>query len=203
MKYHFPKIVKTVLITGTSVLFLTGLCSWSRAESTLKIGTVDIKKVYDNWDVRSKASKEFEPEKKALEEKQNELKEAEDNYTKKSTMLKEDVKKTELEKIQKLENEFKKQYAEVGNKLDKKSQELSAQLDGLLQKAYEDLSKKEGYTLILDNRFVLYMGIGAGTDLTDKITDFVNSNSTEKEGLIPDSSGTDKGNSTPKTKLNK
>jgi Skp family chaperone for outer membrane proteins len=198
MKYRFQKNVKTVLITGISLVFLTGLCSWSYAESTLKIGTVDIKKVYDNWDVRLKASQEFEPEKKALEAKKDALDEAKNDYIKKSTMLKDDVKKEELAKIQKMDNDFQKEYAEVGAKLDKKSQELSAQLDTLLQKAYEDLSKKEGYTLIMDNRFVLYMGNGAGTDLTDKISDFVNKNSADKDE--PKDTGK---SSTPSTKSSK
>lgn len=124
-----------------------------------------------------------------MQEKKAELDAAEENYKQKETAWKDDVKKAEYDKIVKMDKDLQMAMAETEKKLDKKSKELSDELDVLLQSAYSDLAKTEGYTLILDNRFIMYADPKISTDLTDKVTTIVNNSKTPETDKT---SGTDK-----------
>jgi len=150
--------------------------SAAHAQSTaapIKIGYVDVRGVYDSWSVKTSMDADFEPLKKDLEDKQDELKTAIQNYNKKKSTMAPEKQRKEEAKLTDLNTDFKAKYDEVSQKIEKTAEQMSKQLDTLLNKAFDDLSKKEGYTLILDSRMVRY-STEANMDLTPRLIEYVN-----------------------------
>src|SRR5690348_14404135 len=175
------KVFKKLIWSGLILFAFGGVYAKSSAQATLKIGTVDVRKVYDNWSEKTAADSIFEPDRKKLEADQDAITTAQANLEKKKNVLSPEKIKEEKQKIDSMLKEFDKNYREVGKKISEKADELSKKLDDLLQAAYKNMAEKDGYTIILDSRFVRYSS--PGMDLTDKITVYVNnaSKSTKRQ----------------------
>src|SRR5437867_4016542 len=121
MYYRLLQIFKTILVTGTILLFSTALCSQSFAQAALKIGSVDAKKIFDSWSEKLNADKELDPKKKSLEDKQKELQDAQTQYIKQETALTDAAKKAQQENIKSLQKDFQAMYTGVMKEIDTKS----------------------------------------------------------------------------------
>ena len=166
------KISRKLLWTGL-ILFVCGFaCSKANAQSSLKIATVDVRRVYDNWTEKQSADTDFEPDRKKLLAAQDNISTARANLEKKRTAMSPEKVKTEEQKIENMMEEFNRNFRGVSEKINKKAEELSTKLDDLLQSAYKDLAEKDGYSIILDSRSVRYSS--SDIDITDKVIAYVN-----------------------------
>lgn len=160
------------------ILFLGMLISYGQlakpafAQEIGKVGVVDVLKVYNEWEVQKKADAEFQPKRDKLQARDQEISDLKKELQRQKSVLKpEQVTQKETD-IKTAERDLRDQVESLSEEIDKKAKELTKELDGKLQKIYNDLSGKEGYTLILEKRAVRYNK--PEMDLTKRITELLN-----------------------------
>lgn len=157
------------------LVFLGFMCIGLLAQNS-KIGYVDIKKVFDNYEEAKKTEEKFKKEiddaQKDLDKLQEEVKKMQDDYEKKKNMMKpEEQTKKENELKAKIQ-ELSKKWIETKQKLDDRGKALENQIFEDIKKAIGDYAKKNGYSMVVDSRLILY-GESA-VDLTDEIIKIIN-----------------------------
>ncbi|MCX7917035.1 MAG: OmpH family outer membrane protein [bacterium] len=158
------------------VLWIFGFISSFLFAQSSKIGYVDIKKVFDNYEEAKKIEENFKKEvdeaQKSLDKLQEEVKKMQDEYEKKKNLMKpEEQTKKENELRVKIQ-ELSKKWMETKQKLDEKGKNLEAQIFEDIKKAISDYAKKNGYYMVVDSRLILY-GESA-VDLTDEVIKLIN-----------------------------
>lgn len=151
-----------------AALFVTGAAT----AAELKIGFVDVRKAIESTKAGQKVKKDLEADfkkrEKDLQKRANDVKKMNEDYEKKSLVLSDEAK---LKKQQELQEEMMKYNQEVQKNtadLRKKEQDLMEPIFKKMQDVINNMAKKEGYSLILQNREnVLYAT--QDVDLTDKV----------------------------------
>lgn len=141
-----------------------------------KIGYVDIKKIFDGYEKGKKTEeifkKEVSDEQKNIDKMQEEIKKMQEDYEKKKDMMKEEEREKKENEIKAKIQEFSKKWTEVNQKLDEKRKTLEEQIFDEIKKAISDYGKKNGYSIIIDSRLILY---GEDVfDLTNEIIKLLN-----------------------------
>lgn len=168
------KGLRKVLICG--MLALVFLFPGVVLSQTVKIGYVDLREVFSKFEkaneMEANFMKEVEAEQKKVSELEANIKKMQSEYEQKKDIMKPEErtkKETELrEKIQ----EFSKMWSDVNKKLDEKRKGLEDVLLEEIKKEVKKYGEKNGFTVILDSRVVIY-----GQDvvnLTGEITKAVN-----------------------------
>lgn len=170
-------------ISLSALLMFSGLAlaqETTASPAPLKIGVVDVLKVYNAWEVQKKADTQFQPMRDKLQEKDKYITTMKDELRKQQSVLKQEQITQRESIIKKEERDLRDQVEELSGKIEERAKELTKELDTNLQEIYATLVEKEGYTLILEKRAVRYYK--PGMDLTKQITEMLN----KKEGA-PDS----------------
>ncbi|MCM8833223.1 MAG: OmpH family outer membrane protein, partial [Candidatus Omnitrophica bacterium] len=103
---------------------------------------------------------------------EGEIKKMQEDYEKKKNMMKpEEQTKKENELKGKIQ-ELSKKYLETKQRLDERGKALENQIFENIKKAISQYAKKNGYSIIVDSRMILY-GENA-VDLTDEIIKLLN-----------------------------
>jgi len=164
--------VKKVLI------FLSFICL-SAFSQTGKIGYVDIKKVFDNYEnakkVQESFMKEVNEEQKKMDKLQEEIKKMQEDYEKKKDMMKQEERTKKENEIKTKIQDFSKKWTETKQKLDEKGNSLEEQLFNEIKAAISEYAKKNGYSIVInsfDSKLILYGEKSA--DLTDEIIKILN-----------------------------
>lgn len=141
-----------------------------------KIGYVDIKKIFENYKkaktVEEGFKKEIESEQKKIDEMQEEFKKMQEEYEKKKNIMKPEEQQKKEEELKTKLQEIQKKWIETKQKLDERGKSLENQIFEEIKKAIGEFAKKNGYTIVLDSRLILY-GDNA-SDLTDEIIKILN-----------------------------
>ncbi|MDI6782707.1 MAG: OmpH family outer membrane protein [bacterium] len=145
----------------------------------LKIGVVDVLKVYNAWEVQKKADAQFQPMRDKLQEKDKNITAMKEELRRQQSVLKQEQIAQREAAIKKEERDLRDQVEELSGKIEDRAKELTKELDNNLREIYATLAEKEGYTLILEKRAVRYSK--PGLDLTDQITEMLN-----KKGTAPE-----------------
>ncbi len=166
---HFKFFILFALIIN---LMLSGSLYSKKKEKLLKVGAVDLQKVFKKSPGKKIAEEHlekkrisFEDEKKKKEEKINKLKK---EYKSKKSNLSDNEKEEAQLEIKKQNIELK-EYIQVSNqKLEDEENKLLAPVLEDIKNAVEAVSKMYGYDIILDkSSYILY--IDKEFDITDEV----------------------------------
>lgn len=150
------------------------LCSknFSIALAKDKIGFVDIKKIYDNWEIVKKAKADFEKKTEEIEKDSTKLKKLEEEYNQKKNVLTEESRQKKEKEIEELRVSLRTRLITLDEERQKIKKELIEQLVKKLETVLKQIAEREGYSLIIDKTMVLYAA--DGVDLTDKVIEEFN-----------------------------
>ena len=136
-----------------------------------KIATIDLEKTLYDTPAGKRASESFDKTRKQkqadLDKKQKELQKAAAELDKQAAVLRPDVLNNKKAELEKQFGELQQFYAKLDRSL---AEERTKLIQDLLKKAgpiIEDIAKKEGVDIILDQNAVLWSK--PDTDLTDKL----------------------------------
>jgi outer membrane protein len=162
------------LIVWTLSIILT-LCfaSVTMAQNAAKIAVVDKRVVFEKFDLKIKADEEFKPTREAYKKKEQDYKDALEKYKKLNpTMMKKEAYEAETQTMMKKNKEFQALQDDVFGQLDARAKVISEKMDKLIDEVFKELIKKDGYTLILDSRSVVYSN--PDMDITDQVVEKLN-----------------------------
>jgi outer membrane protein len=147
---------KILLLTLCSVLIYVVPAG---AADALKIGFVDLPRIFSESDSGKKARADIEAieksKKAVIEEKVNALKKIEEEITKQSSVLSAEAKKAKEEEMEKLQRDVQRVVAEARTELQKKENELTNAILKDVSDIVDAIGYEEGYAVILRSEVVL------------------------------------------------
>jgi len=153
---------KILLLTLCSILFYIAP---AEAADALKIGFVDLQRVFAESDAGKKARADRadidaikKSKEAAIQEKINALKKIEEEIVKQSSVLSAEAKKVKEEEIEKLQKDIQGFVAEARAELQKKEDSLANVTNSILKDVsdiVDAIGYEEGYTVILRSEVVL------------------------------------------------
>jgi outer membrane protein len=177
-----PNLICTVSLTIFLIFSVFSFAQETTSTPTpapLKIGVVDVLKVYNAWEVQKKADAEFQPMRDKLQEKDKNITALKDELRKQQSVLKPEQTAQKEAAIKKEERDLRDQVEELSGKIEDRAKELTKVLDNKLREIYATLTEKEGYTIILEKRAVRYSK--PEMDLTERIIEMLNKKETTAE----------------------
>jgi outer membrane protein len=152
---------------------LMGVQSLSLAKADeMKIGYVDMARCLNDVEegkaAKAKLKADFDGKQKKLDDMQNELKAAKDDFDKKSGMMKPDAKQAKQEELQRKFVDLQQTYMQLQKELMDKEGSITQDINGKLRKVIARIGDREGYAIILDiGETVVYFK--RHMEITDKV----------------------------------
>lgn len=169
--------MKTQTLAVAAVGLLIPLSSWGADK--VRIGYVDLQKVFLTSDVgrqsKKALDKEAEDKRKMLEEKKKVFQRAEEELKKKMSVLSEEGRREKFDELERKRQELLQFVQESDMKLGERDRELTKKITEDLQGILKGYAEKEGYTLILEKGSILYAP--DSTDVTDEVITLYNKKS--------------------------
>jgi len=167
--------VLTVLVFGMT---MTMFCSAAHAQQNLKIGYMDLSKVFDSYSKTKEFDAELEKAHKQYEDQFNKKMDALNQARGRLAVLKDDEKTKAEADIQKMQKDIQ-DFAQAGRadltrQRDEKIREILLEIE----KVVSDFAKKQNYDIILNDRVLIYGS--EGMDVTDQIIQAINASSSSK-----------------------
>jgi outer membrane protein len=159
-----------------SVICIVFLNTPSISAETLKIGVFDIQRVMKESKVvqgyRQKLGKEVESKKKLFTEKEESVKQTEEELKKEGQKLSASEKKTLEEKLSNQAKELKRMKEDIDVEIKKMDRELTQQalkdIEGIIKK----IASEENYTIIFERNAAGIVHLKDSVDITSKIINF-------------------------------
>jgi outer membrane protein len=146
------------------------------ADRPMKIGYVNLEKVFNAYNKTQSSKVDFEKEKdaqqKEISKKQEELQKLQEEYEKNKDLLKPEEKTKKEEEIKSKSQVLYTDTMKASQALEEKRMGLINTLVGEIKDKIKNFARSEKYDLILDAQIVLSGPEGA--DLTNAIIEFVN-----------------------------
>ncbi len=163
-------------ITRLILVFLVVFCLISAAPlmyaAETKMGYVDLAHVFDNYNKTKEQDKTLEQQSKQKKEERqrlvNQIRKMKDEIDILSKDAKEKKQNEVDEKIRQLQEYDQQTKVSLGQQRDKMLREILKEIEGVIEK----YAKDNGYTMILNNRVLLYGQ--KQDDLTDEILKILN-----------------------------
>jgi len=166
-----------MIIILTAVIFLFGITP-TFAEDKVKIGYVDLSRLFDEYYKTKEYDKVLEGEHKVYEQeskaKIEEIREAQG----KLALLKEDQKKATEDEIEKKKNALLEYDRQKKTDLTKERNEKIREILLEIEKIVSGYAEQNGYNIILNDRVLIYAD--KGLDLTEDILKNLNAKKPEK-----------------------
>ncbi|MFH1014529.1 MAG: OmpH family outer membrane protein [Nitrospirota bacterium] len=147
---------KILLLTLCLVLLCVAPAA---AAEALKIGFVDLPRIFSESDAGKKARADIEAieksKKAVIEEKVNTLEKIEEEVTKQSSVLSAEAKKAKDEEMEKLQRDIQRLVAEARTELQKKENELTNAILKDVSDIVDAIGYEEGYAIIFRSEAVL------------------------------------------------
>lgn len=147
---------KILLLTLCLVLLCVAPAA---AAETLKIGFVDLPRIFSESDAGKKARADIEAieksKKTVIEKKVDALKEIEEEVTKQSSVLSAEAKKAKDEEMEKLQRDIQRLVAEARTELQKKENELTNAILKDVSDIVDAIGYEEEYAIIFRSEVVL------------------------------------------------
>ncbi len=175
MMLRFLAVVFFVSIAFTAIGFAE--------DKPTKIGYVDLSRLFDEYSKTKDYDKQLESKQKDFETERNKRAEKVQESMGKLGVLAEDKKKAAEAEIEKMKNDLidydKQQKTDLTKERNEKIREILLEIE----KIVSDYAEKDGYTLILNDRVLIY---GQPTsNLTEKILEKLNGPVTDKKAADP------------------
>lgn len=162
---------KSFLITVVLFVLFLGVISAQGAD--LKIGHVDLNKALNDSDRGGKAAKIMEDmindKKSILIEKENEIKELEEEMKRQSSILTPESMKEKRDHLDKLYKNYKRNGTDFQEEIQKKEVELTHKIQKDLLEIVKKIGKEEGYTMIFESGVGGILYALEKFDITDKV----------------------------------
>ena len=164
----------SVIVCCAMGLACMGLSMEKAQAAEQKIAYVDMQKAFagykkakDNEDV---FKKEVTAEQEKLNKVQEDIKKKQEEFEKQKDLLKAEDKKKKEDDLKAELQKFSEMWRDVNQKLDKRREELETACIKDIMGAAKEYGKKNGYSLILDSRVVIF-----GADTVDVSAEIVKS----------------------------
>ncbi len=148
---------KILLLTLCLVLIYVAPAA---AAEVLKIGFVDLPRIFSESDAGKKARADIEAieksKKTVIEKKVDALKEIEEEVTKQSSVLSAEAKKAKEEEMEKLQRDIQRLVAEARTELQKKENELTNAILKDVSDIVDAIGYEEEYAIIFRSEVVLF-----------------------------------------------
>jgi len=149
------------------------MASVAFAETTPKIGYVDLQRALNESDAGKKAKEEFKVQvdklQASLKKQKDEIDAMKDQLEKKAVVMKEEERGNLEDEYQKKLRDFERNYKDSQADLQKKDNELTGVIIKDLQAVIRDYGEREGYTLILESTSSAVLYGAKESDLTDEL----------------------------------
>lgn len=170
--------MKRYLTAIALAAMLVPAAGWSadvKAGTDAKIGSVDAQKVFEESPAGQKAAKaisDFTASKQKIVDKdRRELEKMDEEYRKQQGALSADAKKEKEEALQKRFAEFQQMAGTFDREVKRNRDKVLYDFDNGLQELIKKIGEKEGFTVILDRRAILYLkDTYYPLDLTERLT---------------------------------
>jgi outer membrane protein len=150
---------------------LFGVVSYAQE---LKIGYVDIEKVFNQYSgtktAKEKLKKDVEREQKALEQEKDAIKKELDELDKKSSIMDKKQLSTKKEELQKKAEQLQAKTLDVQQKLLTKEKELTSNIIDEIRAIIAKIGKEKKYDYIFEKTMLLY----GGEDITYLVIKAIN-----------------------------
>lgn len=158
-----------------SLVFAALLIPAAGWSADLKIGSVDAQKVFEESAAGQKAAKSINDftagKQKVVDKERRELEKMEEEYTKQQGALSADAKKEKEEALRKRLAEYQQMAVTFDREVKRNRDKVLYDFDQGLQDLIKALGDKEGFTVILDRRAILYLkDTYYPLDLTERLT---------------------------------
>ncbi len=162
--------MKKLLLVVLAILFL---CVVAYAEG-LKIGYVDIEKVFNQYSgtktAKEKLKKDVEKEQKALEQEKDAIKKELDELDKKSSIMDKKQLSAKKDELQKKAEQLQMKTLDVQQKLLTKEKELTSNIIDEIRAIIARIGKEKKFDYIFEKTMLLY----GGEDITYLIIKAIN-----------------------------
>ena len=152
-------------------LALTVLATPAWAE--LKIGIVDLQRALNESSAGKQAKDQFKVEfervQSSLKHEKDELDRLKDDLEKKSAVLKEEQRRTLGEDFERKQRDLRRKLEDSDAELRKKDTELTGVILRELATVIQEIGKRDGYTLILENSASAVLYGADSIDVTDEV----------------------------------
>lgn len=142
------------------------------AQAADKIGVVDSQEVLTNSETGKRAMNElknkFEAKQKELARQSEDIKKAQDEFGKKAGVMSNDAKQKEQTALEARIRKFIDDQNSASQMMDQERARIMEPLMKVFDQVIADYSKKQGYTMVIERRALLYTASGA--DITADIT---------------------------------
>jgi outer membrane protein len=154
------------------VVFISCLFSFSLAQAKdLKVGTVDLQKLFTEFPGTKKAQDKFnelaKKKQKDLADFKQELTDLDKDLRKSSSVLTEKQRKDKQYMLQKKAEDYDRQQNEVLTELKGQENEMTQEILSQIKTVVATVAKEKGVDLVLDGEKAVY--VRDGIDLTDSI----------------------------------
>ena len=126
----------------------------------LKIGYVDIKEVFSKYtrakELEAGFMKEVDTEQKKVAELEAKIKSMQKEFENKKDIMKPEDREKQESELRTNIQEFTKMWTDVNKKLDEKRKSIEEVLLEEIKKEVKSYGEKNGFTIILDSRLVIY-----------------------------------------------
>ncbi|GFK93315.1 hypothetical protein NNJEOMEG_01147 [Fundidesulfovibrio magnetotacticus] len=142
------------------------------AHAADKIGVVDSQEVLANSETGKRAMNElkakFDAKQKELSRQGEEIKKAQDEFNKKAGVMSADAKQKEQAALEARMRKFIEDQNSASQMMDQERNRILEPLMKVFDQVIADYSKKQGYSMVIERRALLYTASGA--DITADIT---------------------------------
>ncbi len=161
------------------------LVSSASAAILVKIGYVDVEKVFQEYqkkkDLEAKLQAEGETKRQELAKRKKELEELQKEFEAQKLLLTEQAKEERQEEINRKSEELKRFLDEITSQMKQKETSYTQEILSDIIEKIKEIAAKEGYSLIFDKQALLYAAEDPELDLTQKIIDELNKEYRAKE----------------------
>jgi len=178
--------IKVGMLSMAVVFLCLGLISQSAGAAILvKIGYVDLEKVFQEYqkkkDLETELQAEGEAKRRELAEKRQELEELQKEYEAQKLLLTEEAKKERQEEIARKSEALKNFLDKISSQMKEKENRYTQEILSDIMKKIEEIAKREGYSFILDRQALLYAASAPELDLTQLVITELNKEYGAKE----------------------
>jgi len=140
----------------------------------VRIGVLDMKALQQNsvrfQKVREKLKKRFNALQKKLDAERAQIAKVEEELRKQSMMLSLDAKEDKQNELGKMSRHYKYMYGEVTQEMKDAEFEATRKVGREIEQIVEKMSKKEGFTIILEAGTTGLIYYNDAIDITDQVT---------------------------------
>ena len=159
--------------TFTFVISALALNAGFAHADDMKIGIIDMQKAIQTSDTGKKAKAEleqaFNKKKKELQTEEAALKKMQEDFQKKQSALSESAKKEQQQKMQERFMKYQELLQKSQAEIQKREQEMSAPIISKIRDKVAEISKKKGYSLVLEKNENVVIYSTDKDDLTEEV----------------------------------